>query len=169
LAHHRQGHSKNPACHGFDGVGAVFAIVFAGLANRLAAASDDGEGCISNARERTCTGADTAAILIKRDVADVMQFILNGPMGAIECKQAFGRNLGCRQAGDQIDRFGAGLAADLARAHEPSDLREAGPIEMRHGFGRHLDTARLDAAVAFFDSFCGPKIRRRTVVDPGRL
>jgi hypothetical protein len=58
---------------------------------------------------------------------------------------------------------------DLARAHEPSDLREAGPIEMRHGFGRHLDTARLDAAVAFFDSFCGPKIRRRTVVDPGRL
>jgi len=93
--------------------------------------------------------------------------VLDGPAGTIEHEQALGRRVGCWQAGDQIDRFGADIAVDLARAHEPNDLREAGPIEMRHGFGRHLGTARLDAAVAFFERSRSPKIRRRTVVAQG--
>lgn len=44
-----QGHSKNPAGDGLDRFGAVFAVIFAGLAYRLAAAADDSEGCISDA------------------------------------------------------------------------------------------------------------------------
>jgi hypothetical protein len=59
-----QGHSKNPSGDGVNSIGAVFAEVFSGFAYRQAKASDDGEGCIAHAGQRTGAASYTATILV---------------------------------------------------------------------------------------------------------
>jgi hypothetical protein len=71
-----QGHSKNPACYGFDGLDAVFAEIFAGLSDSLADTVDHGEGGVSDAGECSGSGPDAATILVHGYVADVVQFVV---------------------------------------------------------------------------------------------
>ncbi len=168
-SHWDQGHSKIPPSHGLDSLGAVFAEVLTGFTDGLAAAPDDAEGGVADARERPGSGADSAAILIHRHVANVMELVLDGPMGAVEREQPRGRCLGHRQAGDQINGFGADLAADLARPRQPRNLGEAGPIEMRHSLSAGFDPTCFNAAVRLARGLCAGQIRRRSVVDAGRV
>ena len=99
----------------------------------------------------------------------MVEFVFDGPVGAVERQQALGRRGRGRQAGDQIDDFGADLAADFARPRQPRDLGKAGPIEMRRGFTAGRDPARLDATVRLACGFRALEIRRRSVVDAGRV
>jgi hypothetical protein len=95
-----------------------------------------------------------------------MQLVFDGPMRAIEGEQVLGRSFGNRQAGDEIDRFGAGLAAYFTCSCQPGDLGKAGPIKMGYGFGTDLDLARLKSAVIFIERLCCFDVGRRTIVDP---
>jgi hypothetical protein len=164
-----QGHSKNPPGDGFDGFGAVFAEVFACFADGLASAADDGKCRVAYAGYRACTGAAPAAVLVKRDIPDMMQSVFDAPVGAIEREKARGRGVGNGQACDQIDHFDADFAVDLAGAGQACDLGEAGPVEMRYGFGADRDPACFKAAMLFAERLRRLKIRRRTVVHTARV
>lgn len=85
-----QGHSMNPAGDSLDSFGAVFAEVFPGLPDGPAEPADDGEGCVADAGQRASPGADAATAFVHRDIASVMQFVLDGPVGSIEREQALG-------------------------------------------------------------------------------
>jgi ParB/RepB/Spo0J family partition protein len=79
-----QGHSKNPSGDGFDGLGAVFAEVFAGFRYGEAGFSEQRQGQIGQSGELAGAGADTASVLAHAHVADMVQPVFDGPMCAIE-------------------------------------------------------------------------------------
>ena len=54
----RQGHSKNPPGYGFDGFGAVFSEVFAGLGDGDSAFSDQREDEVAQRGKRARAGAE---------------------------------------------------------------------------------------------------------------
>ena len=72
-----QGHSKIPPCHDGDGLGAVFAEVFARLAHGQAAGSDEVQDEIAERGQRAGAGADSTAIFFHRHVADVVQLVFD--------------------------------------------------------------------------------------------
>jgi hypothetical protein len=161
-----QGHSKNPPCHRLDSLCTVFAEVFTGRADGLTAAADDPEGRVANAGQGAGPGTHAATVLVHRDVSNVVQFVFNAPMSAVELQQTLWRRLGGRQACDQVDRLGRDFAPDLTGALEPRNLGKTRPIEMQHGFTADRDPARLDTAMLLADCLGAPEIRRRAVVDP---
>jgi hypothetical protein len=164
-----QGHSKNPPGNGFDGFGSVFSEVFACFTDGLASVADDGKRCVAYTGYRACAGADSATILVKRDIPDVMQSVFDAPVGTIEREEARGRGVRNGQACDQVDHFGADFAVDLAGAGQACDLGEAGPVKMRYGFGADRDLACFKAAMLFAQRLRCLKIRRRTVVHTARV
>ncbi len=164
-----QGHSKNPSCYGRDGFGAVLTKVFAGFRDMEAHGSDQAESTVAKGRERSCASADAASVLVEGHVADVVEPVLDGPMGAAECEQAFGPGLGGSERGDQIDDLDAHFIAGAPGALEACDLGRARPVEMGDDFGAGCDLAGLDAAVPFVGRRGGREIRRRTVEAPAPL
>lgn len=95
-----------------------------------------------------------------------MQLVFDAPVGAVEREQSLRRRLSGWQAGDQVDRFDTGLAADLARPRQPRDLRQARPIEIRHDLRRDGNLACFDPPVLFSCRVCMTQVTRWTVVDP---
>lgn len=55
-------------------------------------------------------GAHLGAVLIKGDIADVVQAIFDRPVTTVEHEQALGIGPLLGEAGDEVDRFGGGLA-----------------------------------------------------------
>lgn len=159
-----QGHSKNPSCNGFDGIGAVFAEVFAGGGDGKATLSDQVGDEIADCREGSGTGSDPAAILVHGHVADIVELVLDCPVSTIEREQAIGPGLPGWEACNQINDLDADLAADAARAFEPRDLGRTRPIEMGNDLGADGDFTRLDTAMSGVDRLGLAQIRRRTVV-----
>src|SRR5215207_1210881 len=94
------------------------------------------------------TGADAASILGEGDVADVVEPVLDAPMVPGEAQQALRRGRLGRQAGDEVDDLGAGLAGDLAPALDAGHLGEARPGQIGDDLAADRDLAGLDAAVA---------------------
>ena len=64
-----QGHSKIPPRYGLDGLGAVFAEVFAGFGDGEAALADEEHARVTQCGQRAGARADAAAILVQRNVA----------------------------------------------------------------------------------------------------
>ena len=92
-AYSRQGHSKNPSSYRLDGLGAVFAEIFAGGRNGTPQLPDHGQSEIAEGRQRTRARANTATVFVHGYVAHVMELVLDSPMGAVEFEQAFGAGL----------------------------------------------------------------------------
>ena len=141
-----------------------------------AAASDEGEGGVAQGGEDLgcCAGAGSPLILSPGDVADIVQAVLDPPVGTRQGEQARRRGLGGGQAGDGIDGLGTLFAVQPALAGQAADLRHAGPgrREMR-GQGRgHLDAAGLDPAMGFVAGSGRLAVRRwrpfRTGGNPAR-
>src|SRR3954470_18407903 len=93
-------------------------------------------------------GADAASILGEGDVADGVEPVLDAPMVPGEAQQALRRGRLGRQAGDEVDDLGAGLAGDLAPALDAGHLGEARPGQIGDDLAADRDLAGLDAAVA---------------------
>ena len=159
----RQGHSKNPSRDGLDGFGSVFAEVFARGRDGPAKSPDHGHDGVAKGRERPGAGADSAAVFVHADVAHVMQFVFDGPVVTDQCEQPLGSCRIRRQARDQIDDFGARLAAGLPCAFEPGDLTKARPIEMGYGFRAGRDGACLDPSMRLVERPAEAQVRRQTV------
>lgn len=157
-----QGHSKNPLCDDGDGFGAVLAEVFAGFAHGQAAGSDEAEDEIAQGGEGAGAGADPTAIFLHRHVADIVQLVLDAPVGAREREEALWPGLGCGEAGDEIGDLDADLVADAAFARDARDLGGARPFEVWDDLGADRDPARLDAAVPLLDGLRDGAIRRRS-------
>ena len=85
-----QGHSKNPAGDDGDGFGAVLAEVFSRFPHGETTGADEGQCEVADRDERTAAGADAAAILVHRDVAHVVQPVLDAPVGTDERQQPVG-------------------------------------------------------------------------------
>ena len=136
-----------------DGLGSIFTEVFARCRDGTPESADHTDDGATKGGEGPGSGADAAAVLVHADVAHVVQLVLDGPVIAHELKQPFGSRVARREAGDQIDDFGALPAADPARAFEAGDLAQAGPIEMGHGFRTGRNGSRFDAAMRLADRF----------------
>ncbi len=106
---------------------------------------------VAQGGERSCAGANAASVLVECDVADVVEAVLDRPVGAGEGQNALGSGLIGRQAGDEVDDFDALAATDQAAALEPGDLRQSRPAEILDGLDRERDAAGFDAPVALFD------------------
>ena len=153
---------KESACHDGDGLGAVFAEVFARLAHGQAAGSDEVQDEIAERGQRAGAGADSTAIFFHRHVADVVQLVFDAPVGARETQEPLWPCLGCGQARDNVGDLGADLVADAALPLDACDLGGARPFEVRDDLGADRDPARLDAAVALLDGSGGGQIRWRS-------
>jgi hypothetical protein len=93
--HFCQGHSKKAAGYGGDGLGAIFAEVLTCLAYAQSASADHRQDQIAQARRRPATATHAAAVLVHRHIADVVQPVLDTPVGAHQRQQASGRCPGC--------------------------------------------------------------------------
>ena len=164
-----QGHSKNPAGDDCDGFGAVLAEVFACLAHGQALGTDQGQGEISNRGKCAAAGPDAAAVFVHRHVADVMQAVLDAPMGAHERQQPIGTGFDRGQAGDEVGDLGTDLVADAALAPDARDLGRTGPVEVLDDLGADRDAARLDAAVRLVERFRAGEVRRQRGGDAAGL
>ena len=145
----------------FDGRRAVLAVIFARFRAWDAGLADYRDCEVSEGGEGSGPGADAASVLVEGDVSDVMEAVLDGPVGACEGHQPFGRSLVGRHAGDQIDRLDALAAPDFAGALQFCDLRQPRPFEIGDRLGGDGDAACLNAAMARVESLGFTQIGRR--------
>ena len=106
-----------------------------------------GEDEVADGSERSCSGTDTATVLVHRRVAAPMQLVLDAPVTAGQREQAVGSGLGRRERGHEVGDFGARLVFDLPDTLDAEHLGSARPAEMRHDFGARHRRALLDATV----------------------
>lgn len=97
------------------------------------------------------TVSDAAAIFVIREVAAVVEAILDGPMGAQGgCEGEFAESLD-GTAGDGEDGFGLnGAVVQLSAAVDAGNLGDMGERQFVRADGASLNGASFDAAVAFF-------------------
>jgi hypothetical protein len=158
-----QGHSKNTAGYGIDGVGSIFAEIFARGWDWASEATDHPDGGVAQRGELTGAGARAAAVLVHGNVAHMVELVFDSPMVADQFQQPFGASVAGGEARNQINDFKALFAADPARAFEPGDLAKTRPVEMGDGFRADRDGARLDPAVGLFERSGIGKIGRGTI------
>ena len=105
--------------HGFDGV-------------HESKASNNGDGCVTQRRERLDDGrgAHATSILAKRSVPDTVQLVLNAPVEPGEPKQAAGIGSLPGQPCDGVDGLARGLAPNGPLPGDPTHLLHAGPSEV---------------------------------------
>lgn len=99
---------------------------------------------------------DAAAVLPQRHVPHPVELVFNVPVLAPEGKQQPGVSSLGSQAGDSmlhLDRF---FAAALRDALQPTDLGQAGPVEMLGQTGAGLQMPPDEAAVSLLD-FAGAR------------
>ena len=75
------------------------------------------------------TAAHATSVFAKRDIADVMGAILDGPVSPPQTEQAPRRGAEHGQAGDGIGHFCAEFLAAAHRAFHAADLLYARPIQ----------------------------------------
>ena len=130
---HIAGSFGSPSEDHFDRLGAVFGEVLEAFDGLEAPPAYQGEGCIAQSSHRLwgIPGVGPRLIFAAGHIADVMQGILNAPMVARECEQAFRSSLLGGQAGDGINRLGAFLASAFAEnnplAGDAAHLRQTRP------------------------------------------
>src|SRR3974390_2220411 len=100
-----QGHSKNPAGDGFDGVVAIFPEVLASFRDGPAEFADHADCGVAQGCQRSCSGPDAASVLVQGHVADMMELVFDGPVATDKFKQPLGSSLVWGETGDQIDDF----------------------------------------------------------------
>src|SRR5208282_1315956 len=154
-------HSKKAAGDGGDGLGAILAEIFAGFGNGLPAFADEERDEVAQSGEGTGSGTNPAAILVERNVANVVELVLDGPMCTIEFEQALGAGFFSRQTGDEIGDLDAIAPLDVAMALDAHRLRRAWPVKMGHHFRADGDFAELDPAVILVDGLSLTQIGRR--------
>lgn len=156
-----QGHSKNPAGDGGERQCGIGGVGFAGGGHGLACALHHCQREITDGSEWSRAGTDTATVLVHRDVAPPVEFVLDAPMGACKSEQAFGACLSDRQARHEVGDLDADLTLDLARALDTQNLSGTRPAEMWHDLGAGRGATRLEPAMPLLDR-CGPtQIKRR--------
>ena len=74
-------------------------------------------------------GADLAAIFIKGDIPDVVEFVFDPPVPASKGEEVLGAGLSGRKAGDGVGDLGLDFAGALADAStfDPAELLDVGP------------------------------------------
>ena len=125
-----QGHSKKGIGYGLYCGSSVLAEVFAGFGYGHTGAAYQCDGKVAQRGERSCAGSGAAAIFVEGDIADVMQAVFDGPVGACEGQQALGVGPVRRQACDEISGLDALAPADLPSPLKPRDLCQTRPIEI---------------------------------------
>ena len=140
----------------------IFTEVFACFGDRESGLPDQVDCEVAQRCEGSCPCADAAAVLGEGDVADVVEAVLDTPVGAGKLEQTLWPGLLGREACDQIDDLDGLAAADLAAALEPGDLGQPRPFKIRHRLGRDGDPPGLDAAMLLLDRGGLKQIRRRT-------
>src|SRR5919198_1024526 len=78
-------------------------------------------------RLRSDTASNVTGVLAQRDVAHVVQPVLNGPMPAAQAEQVGWPSPLGRQAGDLVVHLGVPTPLPLALVHEPTDPCQTGP------------------------------------------
>ena len=105
----------------------IFTEVFACFGDRESGLPDQVDCEVAQRCEGSCSCADAAAVLGEGDVADVVEAVLDAPVGPGKLEQTLWPGLLGREACDQIDDLDGLAAADLAAALEPGALRRAAP------------------------------------------
>ncbi len=102
---------------------------------------------------RTVLGSDLAAVLIKGDIADVVEAVFNSPMSAVQLKQAPGVGFFGTEAGDPVDGLlGSFLALqmkDLSADRE--DLADVWELKVVIQLGRGPNLSDFQPAVSLID------------------
>lgn len=95
------------------------------------ATAEQGDGEVSAGGEglRRPAGPDLAAVLVERDIADVMALVFDSPVAAGQGEEVFGRSPMGGQAGDAVADLGRGFPGPLADASplQATELLDMGP------------------------------------------
>ncbi len=125
---------------------------------------DDGEGGIANCGEclGSVVGTGPASVFMESDVADIVQFVFDAPMAAVQFQEPFCSCFLAAQAGDGMDHLNAFLALADATPGDTADLGETGPlVEILGQAGAAFEPAKFEPAVSLVEALVALDVKRR--------
>lgn len=146
-----------------NGLGAVFGEVLVALDGFEAETPDEGQGGVAEGGEDlgSIGGAGAALVFAAGDVANMVEAVLDAPVGARQLEKPFGPGLVARQAGDGVDDLDAFLGPDGTAPGDAADLGDTGPaVEIFGQAGAAFQATDFQAAVALAGGFVAVEVRR---------
>jgi hypothetical protein len=143
----------------------VFGKVFEAFNRFEAKATNDRQSGIAQSREYLWSMSRVGPRLIfpAREVANVVETVLNPPMRARQRQEVIGASLLCGQTCNGVDGLGAFLAANDPLTGNAAHLRETRPGRGQKRGQRcgRLQTPGFNSAMTFLNCLSASKIRRR--------